>query len=49
MFKKILLLVIIASLYNVTSVGSAYANLPEGKDARFVKRVKEGIRKLGTW
>ena len=48
MLKKVLSLVLVGLLLNVTGVSSAYAGSKEEKEARFAKKVKEGISKLGT-
>jgi hypothetical protein len=48
MFKKILSLVLVGFLLNVTGVSVAYAGTKEEKEARFAEKVKEGISKLGT-
>jgi hypothetical protein len=48
MFKKILSLVLVGFLLNVTGVSFAYAGSKEEKETRFAEKVKEGISKLGT-
>ena len=48
MLKKVLSLVLVGFLLNVTGVSFAYAGSKEEKEARFAEKVKEGIGKLGT-
>lgn len=48
MFKKVLSLVLVGFLLNVTGVSAAHAGSKEGKETRFAEKVKEGISKLGT-
>ena len=48
MFKKVLSLVLVGFLLNVTGVSFAYAGSKEEKETRFAEKVKEGIGKLGT-
>ena len=48
MLKKILSLMLVGLLLNVIGVNSAYAGSKEEKEARFVEKVKAGVRKLGT-
>jgi len=48
MLKKIVLLVVVGFLLNVTGVSLAYAGKKEEKEIRFAEKVKEGISKLGT-
>jgi preprotein translocase subunit SecF len=48
MLKKILSLMLVGLLLNVIGASTAYAGSREEKEARFVKKVKEGIGKLGT-
>ena len=48
MFKKVLSLVLVGFLLNVTGVSSAYAGSRGEKETRFAEKVKEGISKLGT-
>jgi hypothetical protein len=48
MSKKLLSLVLVGLLLNVIGVIPAYASSKEETRARFAKRVKEGISRLGT-
>jgi hypothetical protein len=48
MFKKILSLVLVGLLLNVSGGSFAYAGSKEEKKTRFAEQVKEGISKLGT-
>jgi hypothetical protein len=48
MFKKILSLVLVGLLLNVSGGSFAYAGSKEEKQTRFAEKVKEGISKLGT-
>lgn len=48
MFKKVLSVVLVGFLLNVTGASVAYAGSREEKEARFAEKVKEGISKLGT-
>jgi len=48
MLKKVLSLVLVGFLLNVTGVSSAHAGSKEEKEASFAEKVKEGISKLGT-
>ena len=48
MFKKVLSVVLVGFLLNVTGVSFAYAGSKEEKETRFAEKVKEGIGKLGT-
>ena len=48
MFKKILSVVLVGLLLNVSGGGFAYAGSKEEKEARFALKVREGISRLGT-
>jgi hypothetical protein len=48
MLKRVVSLVVIAFLVNVTGVSFAYAGSKEEKEIRFAEKVKAGISKLGT-
>ena len=48
MFKKILAMALALLLVNLVSQRAAYAASTDGKEARFIERVKEDIHKLGT-
>ena len=48
MLKKVVSLVVVAFLLNVSAVSSAFAGSKEEKETRFAEKVKEGISKLGT-
>ena len=48
MFRRILSLALAASLFGVVSLRPVYADSKAEKEARFAKKVKENINKLGT-
>ena len=48
MLRKILCLVLAGLLINTVSVGAAYADSKEGRQARFAEQVRAGIAQLGT-
>jgi hypothetical protein len=48
MVKKILCLALAGLLINLMVASTAYAFSDEGKQARFIRQVKEGIAKLDT-
>ena len=48
MFRKLVMLVLVALLINVASVRLAYADSKEEKQARFAEKIKANVLKLGT-
>jgi hypothetical protein len=48
MFKKLLSLLLVALLVNVTGARLVHANSKEEKQARFAEKVKANVLKLGT-
>ena len=48
MFRKLVMLVLVALLINVAGVRLAYAESKEEKQARFVEKIKANVLKLGT-
>lgn len=48
MLRKVVTLVVVAFLLNVSSASFAYAGSKEEKETRFAEKVKAGINKLGT-
>jgi len=48
MLKKVISLVVVGFLLNMTGVSFAYAGSKEEKEIRFAEKVKAGISKLGT-
>ena len=48
MFKKLVTVLLVAVVINVTGVRLAYAESKEEKQARFVEKIKANVLKLGT-
>lgn len=48
MFKKVLVLTLVAFLINLAGARLTYANSKEEKQARFAEKVKTNVLKLGT-
>ena len=48
MFKKVVTVLLVSLIINLTGVRLAYANSKEEKQARFAEKIKASVLKLGT-